>query len=612
MAVTDDIKARLDILDVVAAHVALQRSGRGYKGLCPFHSEKTPSFYVFPERQSWRCFGGCATGGDLFSFIMQAEHLEFTEALRRLADRAGVELPNRQERSQRSQSHDINEEASAYFRRLLGSTQGTDARAYLERRGVSPTVISTFELGLSPEDGHSLGDYLSAKGFEPEQVATSGLTNRGDNGSYRDLFRGRLMFPIRNKDGSLGGFGARALDDSIPKYLNSPQSPSFNKGHILYGLNLASEAIGSSGGAVVVEGYMDVIAAHEHGFKNVVASMGTTLTSEQASMLRSMASSVVVALDPDEAGREATLRGLESAWGVFHQDQVRSSRGVTLYQKPQRPELKIAPLPSGRDPDQLIRHDPQAWVSLVEGASPLMDYLFQALTTRFGTDTPEGKGQLRDTLFPLITAVQEPFLQDEYFQRLARLLGVTPENLRANIARTSARNPRQQPRRTERPREDATTAPFSRLDRDPVEDRCLALLLQEPELGNLAPSLRLEHFNRPENREVMAYWYQGHEPELMDEDLRPHWDWLVAMPMPPSDRSKRETDLQDSVARLEARYLRRLADEDRLRLEEASTEEKDEERSRLTEASLEELERQYEDVLQRHERMRQLLAETVR
>jgi hypothetical protein len=150
------------------------------------------------------------------------------------------------------------------------------------------------------------------------------------------------------------------------------------------------------------------------------------------------------------------------------------------------------------------------------------------------------------------------------------------------------------------------------LDRDPVEDRCLALLLQEPELGNLATSLRLEHFNRPENREVMAYWYQGHEPELMDEDLRPHWDRLVAMPMPPSDRSKRETDLQDSVARLEARYLRRLADEDRLRLEEASTEEKDEERSRLTEASLEELERQYEDVLQRHERMRQLLAETVR
>ncbi len=597
MAVTDDIKARLDILDVVAAHVALQRSGRSYKGLCPFHSEKTPSFYVFPDRQSWRCFGACATGGDLFSFIMQAEHLEFADALRRLAHRAGVELPSRQERGQRSQANEINEEASAYFRRLLGSVQGKDARAYLERRGVSPTAISAFELGLSPEDGHSLGDYLSAKGFQPEQAATAGLTNRVDNGAYRDLFRGRLMFPIRNKDGSLGGFGARALDDSIPKYLNSPQSPSFNKGHTLYGLNLASDAIGSSGTAVVVEGYMDVIAAHEHGFKNVVASMGTALTGEQAGMLRNASTRIVLALDPDAAGQEATLRSLESAWGVFHRSQARG-RGTTVYQRPQMPELKIAPLPPGRDPDLLIRHDPQAWATLVDEASPLMDYLFEALGKRFDASTPEGKRQLSDLLFPLVAAIEEPFLQDHYFQALARLLGVTPESLRASLARSAAQGGRrQQPRRPERAREDASASPFTRLDRDPLEDHCLALLLQDRELGPMAASLLPEHFIRPENREMMAYWAEGYDPELMDGDLRPHWERLCTMPLPPSDRWQRETALQDSVARLEARYLRRLKMEEELR---------------LTEAGPEELESGFEDVLDLNERIKQLLADKVR
>ena len=514
VAVTDDIKARLDIMDVVASHVALQRSGRSYKGLCPFHSEKTPSFYVFPDRQSWRCFGACATGGDLFNFIMRAEHLEFTEALRRLAEQAGVQLPNRRDREQRSQANQINDEASAYFRRLLGSPQGGDARAYLERRGLSATIISTFELGLSPEDGHSLGDYLSAKGFQPEQAASVGLVNPADNGGYRDLFRGRLMYPIRNRDGSLAGFGARALDDSTAKYINSPQSPSFNKGNILYGLHLAGDAIAGSATAVVVEGYMDVIAAHEHGFNDVVASMGTALTAEQAGMLRSMASTIVVALDPDNAGQEATLRGLEAAWGVFHHEQARSGSNVTLYQRPKRPELKIAPLPPGKDPDELIRYDPQQWAALVAEAQPLMDYLFDALGKRFDVATAEGKGQLRDTLFPLIAAIQEPFLQDHYFQGLAQLLGVTPENLRANIARTNLRGARQQARRPERRRDEAGPSSIAPVEQDPLEDYCLALLLQEPDLGRIAASLRLEHFNRPENREVMAYWADGIDPRV--------------------------------------------------------------------------------------------------
>ncbi len=597
MAVTDDIKARLDIMDVVAAHVALQRSGRSYKGLCPFHSEKTPSFYVFPDRQSWRCFGACATGGDLFNFIMRAEHLEFTEALRRLAERAGVQLPNRRERDQRNQSHEINDEASAYFRRLIGSAQGSDARAYLERRGISATAISTFELGLSPDDGHSLGDYLSAKGFQTEHAATAGLINPAENGGYRDLFRGRLMFPIRNRDGGLGGFGARALDDSIPKYLNSPQSPTFNKGNILYGLNLAGEAITRSGTAVVVEGYMDVIAAHEHGFTNVVASMGTALTEEQTRMLRSMASTVVFALDPDDAGENATINDLEGPWKVFLQQPINSNTSLRLYQRRKDPDLKIATLPAGQDPDQLIRHDPEQWANLIEKSQPLLDYFFEELPKRFDITTAEGKQQTFERMRRLIEAIpnERRFEQDRHFERLAQLLEVTPDRLRMLLDRSpsrgNVRGPSSRGRMPERQGEAANARDFAPQDQDPLEDHLLALLLQERELGQLATSLRTEHFNRPENREVFAYWAHGDDPELMDQDLRVNWERLAAKQLPPMDRKQRETALSDYIAGLETRYLRNL------KIEEA-------------EASPTELDE--EEVLQRNERINELLAEKVR
>lgn len=598
MAVTDEIKARLDILDLVSGYAVLQRSGRSYKGVCPFHSEKTPSFYVFPERQTWRCFGACATGGDLFAFYMQAENLDFAEALRRLASQAGVELPSKRDQGQRSLLHDINEEAAAYFRRHLGSSHGAEARAYLERRGVSPTAASTFELGLSPDDGHSLGDYLVARSFQPEQIATAGLTNRGDNGAYRDLFRGRLMFPIRSKDGSLGGLGARALDDSTPKYLNSPKTPVFDKGNTLYGLNLASESITGSGRVVVVEGYMDAITAHQHGFANVVASMGTALTGEQASTLRAMASQIVLALDPDTAGQEATLRSMESAWGVFHRTQMRGGpQGTTLYQRPQLPDLRVAPLPTGQDPDEVIRHDPAGWTALVDGAVPMMEYLFSALARRLDPSTPEGKAQLSQLLFPLVAAIEDPFLQDHYFQSLARLLGVATESLRASLSRSNFRSRQQRTRRPVRRQEEASASPFARLDKDPLEDHCLALLLQEPDLGELATSLRLEHFGRPENREVLAYWMEGYDPELLDEDLKPQWERLASMTLPPTDRGQRETALQDCVGRLEARHLRRL---------------KLEEEIRLAETGPEELESQEGQVLDLNERIRHLLAEKVR
>ena len=280
MTVVDDIKGRLDIVDVVSRYVPLQRSGRSHKANCPFHQEKTPSFHVFPDRQSWRCFGACATGGDVFSFVMRAEGLEFADVLKNLAQQAGVVLPDRQKRTEQESGLEINEAARIYFQRILASAQGAEAREYLKSRGVSPDAISKFELGLSPPDGESLKQHLTGQGFTPQQLAQSGIVRESQNGRLVDLFRGRLMFPIRNAQGGLGGFGARAMGDSQPKYLNSPRTPTFDKGHILYGLDLAKDAVRKKG-AVIVEGYMDAIAAHQEGFDNVVASMGTALTENQ-------------------------------------------------------------------------------------------------------------------------------------------------------------------------------------------------------------------------------------------------------------------------------------------------------------------------------------------
>lgn len=284
MTVVDDIKARLDILEVVSQRVPLQRSGRSYKANCPFHQERTPSFHVFPERQSWRCFGACATGGDAINFVMRAENLEFGEALRQLAQQTGVTLPARGSNHTRNDSaYEVNEAARAFFQRWLASAQGADARAYCESRGLDRDAVNRFEIGLSPSDGESLRIHLTSEGFSTERLAGAGVVRTGDDGFHHDLFRGRLMFPIRQAGGRLAGFGARSLDGMEPKYLNSPQGDVFDKSRLLYAMDRSREGIRREG-AVIVEGYMDAIAAHQAGFANVVASMGTALTEHQVDM----------------------------------------------------------------------------------------------------------------------------------------------------------------------------------------------------------------------------------------------------------------------------------------------------------------------------------------
>ncbi|MGC8826016.1 MAG: DNA primase, partial [Anaerolineae bacterium] len=281
MTVVDQIKDRLDIVDVVSAYVPLKKSGRTYKGLCPFHAEKTPSFVVFPETGTWHCFGACGTGGDIFTFIMRIEKVDFGEALRILAEKAGVLLEERRPQEKARQDllerlRGANAAAAAFFHQLLlHSPQAGFARRYLAGRYLTQETIESFELGYAPNDWEALSRHLTAQGYTTAELLEAGLIIAREEGGHHDRFRNRLMIPIRDLRGRVIGFGARALDDTPPKYLNSPQTPIFDKGAVLFGLDRAAKTIRARSEAIIVEGYMDVMMAHQHGVTNVVAAMGT-------------------------------------------------------------------------------------------------------------------------------------------------------------------------------------------------------------------------------------------------------------------------------------------------------------------------------------------------
>ena len=569
MTVVDDIKARLDILDVVSQKVPLQRSGRSYKANCPFHQERTPSFHVFPERQSWRCFGACATGGDAFSFVMRADNLEFGEALRQLAQQTGVTLPERgTSRPRQDTAYEINERAKSFFQRQLASAQGTEAREYLDRRRLDRQAIEKFEIGLSPADGESLRNHLTREGYSAEQLAGAGVVREGYDGFHRDLFRGRLMFPIRDATGQLVGFGGRSLDGSEPKYLNSPQGDVFDKSRLLYGLDRAKGEIRKAG-AVIVEGYMDVIAAHQAGFNNVVASMGTALTEHQVGTLRRLTGQVLMALDQDSAGQQATLRSLESSWRIYQNRVAGRSQGTTLLQRQELPELKILALPEGQDPDDVIHRSPAEWSRLLENAQPLVEYMIAAAASHLDPSTPQGKAQIVEAVFPLIAAATEGTQQDHYFQMLADRLNVSLETLRASVGRpTAARRARmQQPRAA-----DAATSPFAKLNNDPLEEYCLALLMKHPDLKDSAEHLKLEFFRRHENREIFSKWLESEHADVgvdLEPEILRQWETVRAKSLPPLDPSKRREALADVISRLEERDLRSLKAEEEIRFAES-------------------------------------------
>ncbi len=572
MSLADDVKERLDIVEVVGQYVPnLLKAGRNFKALCPFHSEKTPSFVVFPDRQTWRCFGACAIGGDAFAFVMRKEQMGFSDALKMLAQRAGVTIPQRPTRQEDESLYRTNEAAAAMFQELLHSQRGSTALTYLESRGLDREATEQFQLGLSPGGGDELLKHLAAASFSQQQVVAAGLATSRENGPPRDMFRGRLMFPIHDERGRLAGFGGRTLNSGEPKYLNSPRTPAFDKSHILYAFHRAKEGIKESGEGVVVEGYMDAIAAHQHGFRNVVASMGTALTEAQVRLLLGTGQRFVLALDPDPAGQAATFRSLQSSWQRFQHRVAVSRRGVTFYEKPFEVTLSVAVLPEGEDPDQVIRQDPTVWKRLIQDAPALPEYLLEKAASWWDLSTDEGKSQANEQLFPFFASMTNVFERERYLRRLADLLGVAPETLAASVSkpqrRSSQRDAPLGPPQT-------LIAPFEGERRDPLEEHLMGYILQWPDLKKLASGLPPEALRRPDSRELFTRWLKCSTIEELvlsvDEALKDHIELLLSAPFPAAEHRQREQAVEQCVHRLEERRLRELKAEEALLLSQST------------------------------------------
>ena len=473
----DEIKARLDVAEFIGRDVRLTRSGRYLKGLCPFHTEKTPSFFVFTDRGTYKCFG-CGEGGDLFSYVMRRDNAEFPEALGALATEAGVELrgeradPESRSRRKRLGSA-LTEAARVMHELLLNAPAAARARGYLEERGVTAGSTTAFQLGYAPARGSPVTRRLRDLGVEPEIILEAGVA-RDDGGELRDYFFDRLVFPIVDRRGDVVGFGARALGDAQPKYLNTRESTVFTKGHHLYGYHLARDAIRQDGTAVIVEGYMDAIAAHEHGFANTVASMGTALTSQQATLLRSSgAKRIVLALDADTAGAAATRRGVDvlRESGEYEAEAAVDFRGYVHHEGRLVTDIAVLVLPEGEDPDSVIRQSPESWTRLIEGSTPLIDYYFAWALREHDLTSRAGRQRAAGDLNPVVSEIQDPTVRSAYFNRLSRETQVPVEQLELMAA--SARRRRPRAAEEERPTGDTAAA-------DPVEEGLVEYALHAP------------------------------------------------------------------------------------------------------------------------------------
>lgn len=576
MSAIDEAKQRLDIVDVVSDYITLQKSGRNFKALCPFHTEKTPSFFVFPERGTWHCFGSCGTGGDIFSFVMKKEGIDFGEALRLLAQRAGVTLVSKQKERTKDKEAErlylVNEAAAQYYHHLLLNAKAAEiARSHLTRRGISKEIMEGFQLGFSPDSWDALRQHLLGRDYNESELMAAGLVMEKERGGVRDLFRNRLMIPIRNEQGRAVGFGARALDDTTPKYLNSPQTAVFDKSGILYGIDRARGAIREQGLAIIVEGYMDVFAAHQYGMTNVVASMGTSLTQKQVAIVKRLTKNLALALDADAAGDEATLRGLEVARRAFSERITVMPDWLGGTSKLQA-VLKIILLPRGKDPDEVIREHPEDWRGLVDEASPLVDYFFKAITSRLDLTKEGDKSTAAEQLLPLISEIEDNVERELYLRRLAHLVGVDEKTLAGKAARLRPTD-RERPRKV---RQQTISLSPAQVLRNPLEEYCLSLLLQHPELKDRGEGLLPQYFERTENREIFLAWRNSPDAETLrqslDVSLHAYLDPLLAKALPPANGKELETALSDCTRRLGEQRLRRLKELEEILISEAESE----------------------------------------
>jgi DNA primase len=424
--VTAEIKSKIPVVDLVGETVALKRAGSAFKGLCPFHAEKTPSFILTPDRETWHCFG-CGEGGDIFTFLMKRDGLDFREALTALAERAGVELSERTAREDRRKRRmrDALEAAIAWYREvLIQARQGERARAYLDERGLTAGTLDRFTIGYAPNTWEALTGRLASRGFSSEELIGAGLASPSNRGGVIDRFRGRIIIPIRDASGRAIGLGGRILPGQEgPKYLNSPAGPLFDKSHTLFAIDLAKAAIRREKVTVIVEGYTDVMAAHQAGFENVVASLGTALTRGQIDLALKYGEAIALGYDVDLAGDSAAREGLLAQLGADHSVS----------------KVRIIRIPGGKDPDELIRSDPDAWRSAVADAKEVVGFAIERLASEADMASVAGKRAFTGRVLAIIKAIPDPLERNFYVQQLAQRVNVEPGVLTEALQREPVR-----------------------------------------------------------------------------------------------------------------------------------------------------------------------------
>ncbi len=415
--IIDRILDRVDIVEVISGFVPLKKTGRNFKACCPFHNEKTPSFVVSPDKQIFHCFG-CGAGGNAIGFVMKYENMDFPESVKMLAAKAGVELPVYEKRSKETvslagQLYEVNKIAASFFQNNLHSEKGRRALEYLKKRGLDSSSISKFRIGYALDEWESLREYCTSKKIPADLLRKAGLAipSEKGKGDY-DRFRNRITFPIFNERDHIVGFGARVMDDSLPKYINSPETVIYNKSNILYGLNFSRKFAREKGYVIIAEGYLDVIIPSQHGVTNVVAASGTALTPAQVAMLKKYTDTAVMVFDADQAGEAASLRGLD-----------------VLIEKGMR--VRIAALPKGDDPDSFVRKKgKEAFEGALEQAKDLFDYKLDLLVEKYGMGDI---GRIADEMLPTISRISNLVVQSSYLKKMAERLGVHEQSLRIEV-----------------------------------------------------------------------------------------------------------------------------------------------------------------------------------
>ncbi|MCM8795920.1 MAG: DNA primase [Candidatus Omnitrophica bacterium] len=467
--ILDEILSRVDIVEVISGYIPLKRTGRNFKALCPFHHEKTPSFIVSPDRQIYHCFG-CGVGGNAFGFLMQYERMDFLEAVRTLAQKAGVILPKPEEEDGRTsgiltQLYRINELTTSFYQNFLNSSSGALAKNYLLKRQLKEETLKSFKLGFAPQKWDALMNYLRQKGLSISLLEKAGVILAKQDGGYYDRFRNRIIFPIFDIKSRVVGFGGRILpgqntaseEEELPKYINSPETPIYSKGKNLYGLHLAKDAIRQMDSAVIVEGYLDFILPYQEGLKNLVASLGTALTYEQARLLKRYTHNVVMVYDADKAGEIATLRSLD----IFIEEEM---------------TVRVVSLDKDYDPDLFVRKfGIENFKKKISHAESLFDYKLKILKSRYNPEDIQGKATIVAEMLATINKFNNAILKSEYLKQLAEALELKEETLLEELKKLKRQNSYPQ-----------LSKPGSgrKLHINPTEKLLVKLMLEEAELLN--------------------------------------------------------------------------------------------------------------------------------